>query len=113
MTRRLSLRRTLQPIANPEPATAPAVDPLAGAPYVMYAWHGILTDYTSGMAVAHARSVEEARELLRLEWLRDRSFPARDRAYWVTQSHKFVREELREEPDIYPHGGAAYVHGGG
>ena len=37
---------------------------LKPAPLRLYVWEGVLTDYTSGIAFALARSVEQARKLL-------------------------------------------------
>jgi hypothetical protein len=63
----------------------------------LYIWHDVLTDYTSGMAVALARNVEEARGLL-----------AASGAYWGT-------DDLAKEPEVHPVNEpfCDYVRGGG
>lgn len=66
----------------------------------LYVWHGILCDYTCGVAFALASSVEEARALIIAsapeQWRKDR-----------------LAKEIAEEPAVYDAPMGDYVEGGG
>ncbi len=65
----------------------------------LYVWEGIFTDYTDGLAVALANSVEEARELV------IKRLPYDDGGY--------IEEIRNKQPQIATEPGAFYVLGGG
>lgn len=70
---------------------------LTGKPYKMFVWDDVLADYTSGIIVVHARSLDEARELVAKE------------APW-----KGYFSETDAEPSyVLPGKGVAYCSGGG
>ena len=66
----------------------------------LYVWEHVLTDWTSGLAVALARSPEEARELMHEAGL-------------GCDSPRYRCDICRMEPDVYDEPSAFYVHGGG
>lgn len=61
----------------------------------LYVWEDMSCDYTCGIAVALAHSVEEARKLI------------------MAQHNEHLEPQLRREPDVYTTPCAFYVSGGG
>lgn len=61
----------------------------------LYVWEGVLSDYTSGMMIAYADSVEEARELL------------------LKECFYIPKNDLNQEPLVVENKAAFYVWGGG
>jgi hypothetical protein len=68
----------------------------------MYVWDGVLTDYTSGMIVAHAESLKAARLAVLKEC---RLNQHTESAYNEVKNTKPTR--------VFRGSGAAIVHGGG
>ena len=60
----------------------------------MFVWDGVLTDYTSGMIVVLANSLEEAREV-------------------AMKTDKYVGKETTADPTVYETPSCVYVYGGG
>ena len=69
--------------------------------YKMFVWHGVLRDYTSGMIVVHARSLDEAYMVAIKEKQKDGCYAP-------------LEEIFNEKPDeIIELEGVAWVYGGG
>jgi hypothetical protein len=72
----------------------------------MYVWEHVLTEYTDGLMVALAHSVEEARSLLKDKIM----------ASWGLEECEFVEfrayGDLLKEPDVYETPKAVFVNGG-
>ncbi len=67
----------------------------------LYVWRGVLTDYTSGIAVAAARSIEEARTALLVAAKND------------CQLSTLAGQLITIEPEVLDIPAGAYVCGGG
>ena len=79
------------------------------AEYRLYVWREVLTDNTDGLAVAVARTVEEARELLRREVVGEDGL--REFNPFACQETRGC--ELDAEPEVHELPACAWVYGGG
>lgn len=68
-------------------------------PLKLFVWEGVLTDYTSGVMLALAEDVDEARQLI---------YPG-----WTPETSGTRAIDLRAEPKVHDGPVGFYVWGGG
>lgn len=68
--------------------------------YKLYVWHGVLTDYTSGVIFAVASNLSEARKVLLKKC--DNEYTRKDIAY-----------ETQNTPEVLEIPSGGWVYGGG
>jgi len=74
------------------------------SPFKLYIWHGIRSDYTSGVGFAVARTIEEARNAIKDVCMKDKS------RIWEWECY---RGELMKDPEIRELPAGDWISGGG
>ena len=76
----------------------------------LFVWQGegVLQDWSSGMIIALAENVEQARQLVRERFNKERGYPP-DHKYW----NDLMNQGLELEPEILPVESSAFYCQGG